>query len=541
MEDLTGRVIEHYKILEIIGEGGMARVYKAQDSRLNRLVAFKIVLPTVKQPDVALKRFEREAKTLAQLNHPNIVKILDYGEYDGWPFLVIEYITGGTLKQIMGKPIPWKEMIGYVLPVARALQYAHQHDVIHRDIKPANILLEDQGHLMLSDFGIAKAVQESSETADPTGTGLGVGTPDYMAPEQITDNMANPKTDMYSLGLVMYEMICGRKPFTAGTPAGVMVKQVNARLPRLVEYVKDLPLPVEEMIVRTLSKRPEQRFAHMGDLISALEMLQQGKVKKRPQKRNYKKMVVATVGGFLGIAIIVGILIAVVLGFNLVSNVLDKRQQTQQVIQPALKTEISTEDQNPSTQESLNTSNALFYDDFSDPASGWQRDHKSEGMTDYFNGSYRIFVNAKQTDFWATPQLFVDQDVMVEVLATKNGGPDNNEFGVICRYSAYNNLYDFYFFVISSNGYAAIGKVDRGNQSTLVTSEDVVNAVHQGSASNRIQALCAGDALSLMVNGETLLSTNDGSFSSGDVGLIAGAYAEPGTDILFDEFLVTSP
>lgn len=170
MTDFSGHSFGRYHILEPLGRGGMAAVYKAYDTRLEREVALKIILPGHDHSPVFLKRFECEAKTLAGLSHPHIVNVIDSGEHEGAPYLVMEYIPGGMLKARMGQPFDWRAALGLVLPVARALAYAHEKKVIHRDVKTANILLTQSGDPMLSDFGIAKLI-ESEETLDLPGTG----------------------------------------------------------------------------------------------------------------------------------------------------------------------------------------------------------------------------------------------------------------------------------------------------------------------------------------------------------------------------------
>src|SRR5512137_2441323 len=214
MTDFTGLYFDRYHILESLGEGGMASVYKAFDTRLERDVAVKIIrtdmfIPAVLQQ--VLKRFEREAKSLAKLSHPNIVSIIDYGEHEGVPYLVMEYLPGGSLKdRLSGQHMPWQDSFQLLLPIARALQFSHQQRIIHRDVKPSNILITLSDEPMLSDFGIARILESEGSTA-LTGTGVGIGTPEYMAPEQWTGE-ASPQSDMYSLGVVTYEMLTGRKP-----------------------------------------------------------------------------------------------------------------------------------------------------------------------------------------------------------------------------------------------------------------------------------------------------------------------------------------
>lgn len=218
MAGLVGESLGRYQITAQLGTGGMATVYKAYDTRLERYVAIKVIRSEHKQDEGFLKRFEREAKTLAQLSHPNIVKVLDYGEYEGAPYLVMEYVGGGTLKK-KGVRRQWIEVARLLAPMARALEYAHQHNIIHRDVKPANFLLTETGAPMLSDFGIAK-ILESEETSQLTGTGVGISTPAYMAPEQGSGKGVDKRADIYSLGVVFYEMVTGQTPYQADTPPG---------------------------------------------------------------------------------------------------------------------------------------------------------------------------------------------------------------------------------------------------------------------------------------------------------------------------------
>ena len=230
--NLIGQSFGRYHILEQLGEGGMATVYKAYDTRLDADVAVKVIRRSAFAPDqleMVLKRFEREAKSLAKLSHANIVGVIDYGDYEGAPYLVMEYLPGGTLKQKLGQPMSCREAARILLPIARALDFAHRKGMAHRDVKPSNILITADGDPMLTDFGIAKML-EAPEGATLTGTGVGIGTPEYMAPEQWT-GQAGPSSDIYSLGVVFYEMLTGRKPYEADTPAAVLLKQASDPLP----------------------------------------------------------------------------------------------------------------------------------------------------------------------------------------------------------------------------------------------------------------------------------------------------------------------
>jgi serine/threonine protein kinase len=279
MNELIGKTLGRYQILEQLGVGGMAVVYKAFDTRLDAHVAVKVIrveniLPSVLER--ALKRFEREAKALARLTHPNIVKVTDYGEYEGKPYLVMPYLSGGTLKEKMGRQIAWQEALQTLLPIVEALGYAHSQNMIHRDVKPSNILLTENGQLMLTDFGIAK-VMDMEETQDLTGTNAAVGTPEYMAPEQATARTADHRADVYALGIVLYEMVTGQKPYTADTPLGVIFKHASQPLPRPRQFVPGLPGGVEKILQKALEKNPKDRYQNMDEMKRAFEKALGGK------------------------------------------------------------------------------------------------------------------------------------------------------------------------------------------------------------------------------------------------------------------------
>jgi eukaryotic-like serine/threonine-protein kinase len=335
MSGLIGQNFGRYQILELLGEGGMATVYKAYDTRLEREVAVKVIRREAFPPDemeMILKRFEREAKSLGRLSHPNIVGVIDYGEYEGSPYLVMVYLSGGTLKDRLGKPMPWQEAIQLLLPIAYALDYVHDRKIINRDVKPSNILMTDKGQPMLTDFGLVKLFgDQEKDTTHLTSSGTGLGTPDYMAPEQWTGE-PTAQSDLYSLGVVLYEMITGHRPYTADTPAGVLLKQATESLPLPKQYIPDLPRDVESVLLRVLAKEPGDRYSNMHIFIEELQNLlagrevlasnvktsqlreqMTGKMKRGqnavpqsvPQKKTLLPLILAAVGVF-GIFVVVG-------------------------------------------------------------------------------------------------------------------------------------------------------------------------------------------------------------------------------------------
>jgi serine/threonine protein kinase len=258
-------------MVEALGEGGMAAVFKAYDSSRERYVAIKVIRTELGAETEFLKRFHREAKALAQLDHPYILKVLDYGEEDRAPYLVMPFVPSETQKERMSTPWPYQEAARMLAPVARALDFAHHQNVIHRDVKPANILITQSGAPILSDFGIAK-ILETGEQTHLTGTGFGIGTPDYMAPEQWLGS-TDARTVIYALGMVFYEIVTGRRPYVADTPAAVMFKHMQDPLSRPRNFVRNLPDKVEQVIFKAIAKKPKDRYQEMDAFATALEKL----------------------------------------------------------------------------------------------------------------------------------------------------------------------------------------------------------------------------------------------------------------------------
>jgi eukaryotic-like serine/threonine-protein kinase len=292
MAKLIGQSLGRYHILEQLGEGGMAIVYKAYDTRLETEVAVKVIrTENLPQNTVtrALKRFEQEAKALARLAHPNIIPIIDYGEHKSQPYLVMQYIPGGTLKDVLKSGVlNYQKATQLLLPIARGLDYAHRQNMIHRDVKPSNILITEDGEPMLTDFGVAKII-DNEATVDLTGTSMAVGTPDYMAPEQF-QGKSDLRSDIYGLGVVFYEMVTGRKPYQADTPAALIIKQATDPLPRPSKFISSIPDALEKVLIKTLAKSPDDRYQNMNEFFVAMEnLLDTGKrervsVSKPPKK-----------------------------------------------------------------------------------------------------------------------------------------------------------------------------------------------------------------------------------------------------------------
>ncbi len=267
--DLIGRTIGQYQILDEIGRGGMAVVYKAWQPSLNRYVALKVLPPQFTFDREFVERFLREAQAAAGLRHPNIVVIYDVGRQDDTFYIVMEYLEGRTLKQLIEEegPLPPARVGHIVAQVAAALDYAHQRGFVHRDVKPANIFVGPDDRVTLTDFGIAKAAWNTHLTR----TGMLIGTPEYMSPEQARGEEVDARTDLYSLGIVAYEMLTGRVPFGGTTPHAVLHQQIYEPPPPLRSLRPGSSPAVDEILNKALAKQPADRYVTAGDFARALD------------------------------------------------------------------------------------------------------------------------------------------------------------------------------------------------------------------------------------------------------------------------------
>ena len=269
--NLEGKLLgNRYEIIEKIGNGGMATVYKATDKVLKRNVAVKILRDEFTTDDEFIKRFEVEAQSAARLTHPNIVSIYDVGVDGNLYYIVMELIQGKTLKEIIIKekgPLPWKWSINVSIQIASALEMAHRNNIIHRDIKPHNIIITEDGVAKVTDFGIAKAVSNSTITA----FGTTIGSVHYFSPEHARGGFTDAKSDLYSLGVVMYEMVTGRVPFDADTPVSVALKHMQEEPVEPIEVNPNLPMAVNKIIMRALQKDTTLRYQTASEMLVDLK------------------------------------------------------------------------------------------------------------------------------------------------------------------------------------------------------------------------------------------------------------------------------
>ena len=268
----AGTTIGRYEIVEPLGQGGMAVVYKALQPALDRIVALKVIRSGFSEDPEFLERFKREARAVARLDHPNIVQVYDFDQVEGRAFLAMQFLDGGTLRDRIvqlareGKLLPQGDVAHVIEQVAAALAYAHSAGVIHRDVKPANVMLTRDGRAVVTDFGIARMLGQTQLTA----TGVGIGTPEYMSPEQGQGGALDARSDVYSLAVVAYELLTGRVPFVGDTPFAVVLKHVRDPLPLPSQANPLLSPAFDAVLAKALAKDPADRYATVNDLAQAL-------------------------------------------------------------------------------------------------------------------------------------------------------------------------------------------------------------------------------------------------------------------------------
>jgi serine/threonine-protein kinase len=603
--------IDRYEIKAELGRGGMAAVYKALDPRFKREVAIKVLPAAFMHESMFRARFEREAQTIAALEFPGIVPVYDYGDENGQPYLVMRYMPGGSLADLLKNgPLPIEEANRIFERMASALDYVHSKGIIHRDLKPANILFDLHNNAHLSDFGIARLAEASIAL---TGDAL-IGTPSYMSPEQARgDADIDHRSDIYALGAILFEMLTGKLPYEATTPMGIAMKHLIEPVPRILSVKADLPPACEDLIARAMAKEREKRYQNASEMAQALETIvaQMGKSptghipfapgsqpaaagtfsprpplrrppRRRPALSNLaapartplpvapapsrpltpppsrpastpsaftppplastpKKKASWTPWALIGASILaLALCVVVILGGSWMISTYSTNggpdpaainaKTTPSALPPDAPTSPPAETSAPPAIGGL-----LYQDDFSDPESGWA-EYEVDGIMNYKPATH--LVDIPDTLFWTTPGLWYT-DVSSEVQAEKVSGPEDNVFGLVCRY---NDDENFYFLVISSDGFYGIGKLS-DSVTTLLGEQNMQYSqiIHQGETVNIIRADCIGSTLTLYANGTRLAEAYDSDLSEGEPGLIAGTFGTPGTNIVFDNFLVAQP
>jgi serine/threonine protein kinase len=555
-DPLIGKTLGSFEILEAIGQGGMALVYKARQPAMNRIVALKVLSSPMMVNPAFLARFKQEAQMIASLEHTHILPVFDMGEQDGWVFIAMRYMSHGTLTtRIAQGPIPLKDVSRWIEQIGSALDYAHQRGVIHRDVKPSNVLLDAQGNAFLADFGIAKWSEGSISL---TGSGV-IGTPQYMSPEQGQGLKIDGRSDEYSLAVMAYEMIIGKPPFDAETPLAIVLKHITEPLTPPISLNPRVPQAVSDVISKALSKDPNDRYPTTAAFAQALSaviaaapvgtlplpsaapteevhLTQHSPVKalRRFQPIAIVAMLVALVAiGIGGLLIISGNqpppdrpAATIGLGANVIV-------QTPTVGATPVSTSAIT------TTSTLNADRCappLFAETFDNPDSGLPRGEQDDARWGYADGAYQLLINAAnkmQARLIGEPLDDYDATVEARFASEKLGS-----YGLVAAARGSN---DYYALLIDGEGrYAIMRRTPQGTQ--VIRDWMYSPAVNEGQAVNRLRAVQRGSEIAFHANDVLLKIVQDEGDPAArrSIGLTAASF-NTGTDVRFDNLRVCPP
>lgn len=590
--------IGRYQVIKELGRGGMATVYRAHDPRFKRDVAVKL-MPAQLLADATFRaRFEREAQTIAALEHPAIVPVYDFGEEDGQPYLVMRFMPGGSLAdKLANGHISPREASRVIARLASALDQVHTHGIVHRDLKPANVLFDQYGEAYLSDFGIARLTETTSSL---TGDSI-VGTPAYMSPEQARGEVdIDGRSDLYALGVILFQMLTGKQPYDAPTPIAVAMKHITDPVPRATDFCPDLSFLYNDVIEDAMAKERQDRFPTGHDLLTALEKAilraesstveledelvtapyesiaeSSSPVERFASSPGSSRPVTPSPGtsspisqpdsqpvmfkrrrgvpiwawiviGILGIGLVCGLFILVLVIWEEVAPsssptaTRDFHVSTQTalgMLTPDLKLTSTLMENTVEPVKTFVSGDVVLEDDFVDESSGWPTYQGENGFSRYQEQAYRIYIDKPNDRIEATLGTKLE-NVYLEVDASKAGGPDDNLLGLVCRYQDRKN---FYLFVITSDGYYGVGKVVDGQYQLNGGGLQSSSEIKKGYATNSLDGECIDNEFKFWINDTMVAQFTDETFQTGDIGLLAGSYAVNGVDVLFDNFYADVP
>ena len=550
-----GQMLGSYRIISQIGQGGMASVYKAYQPSMDRHVAIKVLPSQLAESKEFVARFQQEARIIARLEHPHILPVFDYGESDGVAYFVMRYLEAGTLKDRMvaRRPLPLDEIDRIFTQLTDALSYAHGHGVVHRDLKPANALVDSQGNLFLTDFGIAKLLESASPRL--TQTDAIMGTPAYISPEQAQARTVDQRSDIYSLGIILYEMVTGQVPFEAETPLAIILKHVSDPLPPPSLIKKDISQTLEQVILKALAKDPTDRFETAAEFLAAWKRALNEEHERETTYRipEVKPASTArartpapststtlkparTTGWIAGCLILACIALTVGGGgIFLASN--------WSTFSPATATFFPTSTNVPLPSETpipIDFGNVLLEDDFS--TENWGTLTDSDTSVEYLNDALNMNVFTKNWFVWSTPDDIDYENVHIEVTVIVNASDSNTAFGVMCNQQASSDD-SYYYFAITPSAQYAISKSVANQDGSILTNNNewgTSDLITQDASSYRLGADCGNGTLTLYVDGQQIDSISDSSYTSGGVGVFTWSALEATqTDISFDDFYMT--
>ncbi len=564
-----GQMLGAYRIIGQIGKGGMATVYKAYQASVDRYVAVKVLPSQLAESQEFATRFHQEARIIAKLEHPHILPVFDYGESDGVAYFVMRYLDAGTLKDRMeaGRPLPFDEIDHIFTQLTDALSYAHGHGIVHRDLKPANALIDSQGNVFLTDFGIAKLLESASPRL--TQTDAIMGTPAYISPEQAQGKPVDQRSDIYSLGIILYEMVTGGVPYVADTPLAVLFKHISDPLP-LPSLVKpDIPAPIEQVILKALAKEPQDRFTTAAEFLAAWKRALEEKEtvhstlettststsqaippdqtqhRPVPAMRTVSKpqrptgLIVGCLAGACLLLSAAGVFLLVLNWRNLSPTNQATDIPTQ--IPTAIPLDTPTAIPLPTeTAISINVGSVLLNDDFS--SSQWGTGTDKDSSIEYANNALPMIVYTKNWFVWSTPNDQDYQNVHMEVTVINNGTDATTAFGIICNQQTTDS--NFYYVAMTPNGQYAIAKASKGQSDVFLTNNNKwasSDAITKNADSYRVGADCGNGTITLYVDGQKIASASDTTYTGGGIALLtwSGQNATT-TNVSFDDFYMTS-
>ena len=540
-------VIPGCRIISIAGQGGMGTVYRAEQAAPRRIVAVKVLSQTVASPD-KLAAFQREAETIARLEHPGILPVYGFGESEGRPYLVLRYLGGGSVATLIRKgPIEVATAARWVRTVAGALAFAHAHGLVHRDVKPSNMLLDEAGNAYLTDFGIAAASDAVSGFASG-GNQAAIGSAAYMSPEQGSGQAADPRADLYSLAVSLYEMVTGQPPYTAETPLGVIVRHINDPIPSARAVNPTVPAAVDALIQRGMAKNPAGRpptaaeFARLlGEALAAPDMplaanmaeppptLLADQPGAAPARRGPSPLLWVGIG--LVAVCLLGVLALGGGGALFAILAAPRASATPLATITAIVEPTLTVEPTPAGQ--------LLAVDFASGRGGFglQAPDDSGGIT-HANGRLQFSVLQSGAEFYSTSGRVQAQDIKLEVDVQQTAGPGQSEFGAICRWQDGDN---FTAFAISGAGQFKIWQRTNGANLRLIDWTDAGALASSARAAHHLTILCAGTKLSLAVDGAVLGETEDPGAVKGDVAVFAGLRAAGKLAVDFTKVSASQP
>jgi len=517
-----------YRLQSMVGRGGMGRVYRAEQLATHRTVAVKVLDRGTTDP-ARLAAFRREAATVAQLEHPHVVPLYDYGDYQGTQYLVFRFLTGGTVAdRIRAGPIEIDTAVRWIDDVASALDAAHQSGIIHRDVKPSNLLLDESGNVYLGDFGIAAVA------LDLEGSAQG-GSAAYASPEQGRGGCADAASDVYSLAVTAFEMLTGSKPFQAETALGMMVRHMHDPVPSARALQPNLPPAVDAVLSAGMAKDPRERPATPGEFARRLRQAFTAipsatlvpQVGPAPQVRTGRRVSRVLLLGIGAATVLLCMLGLGVFGGGLAAILTSATPTVAVELSPtAIVVASPTAEVLPLT------------DDFSDPASGFGLTQKADGRVEYADGALQITSLAGGRE-WFSPYVGLEeQDLQIEVQAQRIQGPLLSEMAVVCRWQDQAN---FVAAAWRGDGQVSLWKLTDGVEDRWVEWTPVPGAQNAEGDSHSLQLTCQGSAIRFAVDGRDVAEAVDPSPATGTFALMAGLL-EPGKLVIgFDNLRFTHP